>query len=68
MIIMSCHGFAKSSILSVILTRRNDLVPYYLSKVFVIFETEVCEVDNISIIVKEKINAAHSHQREIILT
>ena len=44
--IMLCHGFTKSSTLTVILTCRSALVPYYFSKGFVIFETEVGGVDN----------------------
>ena len=34
--ITSCHGFAKSSIFTVILTCLNCLVPYHLSKGFAI--------------------------------
>ena len=37
--IISCHGFVKSSSSKLILTLRNSLVPYYLSKGFLIFET-----------------------------
>ena len=55
--IMSFHGFAKSSILTVILTCRNALVPYYFSKGFFIVETEVGGVDNITISLKEQIDA-----------
>ena len=50
--IMSCHGFYKSSILTVILTLRSALVPYHLSKGFVIVETEVGGVGNIPMTVK----------------
>ena len=50
--IISCHGFVKSSISTVILTYHNALVPYYLSKGFFVVETEVGGVDNIPIIVK----------------
>ena len=52
--IMSCHGFVKSSISTYILTCYNSLVTYYISKGFVIIETEVGGVDNIPIIVKNK--------------
>ena len=34
--IMPCHGVSKSSILTFILTCHSVLVPYYLSKIFVI--------------------------------
>ena len=50
--IIPCYVFAKSSIYTVILTFHNSLVPYYYSKRFVVFETEVGGVDNIPIIVK----------------
>ena len=36
---MLCQGFSKSSILTVILTCCNALVPYFLFKGFVIVET-----------------------------
>ena len=65
--IMSGHGFVKSSISTFILTCRNALFPYYLSKGFFITETEVGGVDNIPIIVK-KINATHLHEEESLLT
>ena len=45
--IMSCHGFVKYSISTVILTFRNDLVPYYRFKGLVMVETIVGSVDNI---------------------
>ena len=51
--IMSCNGFVKSSISTIILTCCNALVPYYISKGFIIVETEVGDVDNISIILKK---------------
>ena len=38
--IISCHGFSKSSIITVIFTCRSSLVPYYLSKVFSVVETK----------------------------
>ena len=66
--IVSCHVFAKSSVLAVILTWHNALVPYYLSKVFVIVEIEVVGVDNIPISVKEQISAADLRKEEITLT
>ena len=50
--IMSCHGFVKSSVSTVILTCHNYLVMYYLSKGFVVVETEVGGVDNIPMFVK----------------
>ena len=58
--IMSCQGFLKYSLSTIILKCRNSLVPYYLSKGFVIFETEVSGVDNVNIIVK-KINDTNLH-------
>ena len=50
--IISYQGFAKYSVSSFILTCRNYLVPYYLSKLFFIVETEVGGVDDIPITVK----------------
>ena len=35
---MSCHGFSKLTTWTVIITCRSALVPYYLSKRFIIFE------------------------------
>ena len=58
--IMSCHGFVKSSVSTVILTCHNYLVMYYLSKGFVVVETEVGGVDNIPMFVKN--NATHLHE------
>ena len=51
--IMSCHGFVKYSISTVILTCFNAIVPHYLSEGFFIFETEMGFVDNITIIAKK---------------
>ena len=51
--IMECHGFDKYTISTVIFTCRSALVPYYLSKVFVVVETEVGGVDNIPTTVKK---------------
>ena len=45
--IMSCCGFSESPISTVILTFRVDSVTHYLSKVFVIIETEEGGIDNI---------------------
>ena len=64
---MSCHRFSKYSILAVILTCRNFLVPYYRYKIYIIVETEVGGVDNITTIVKEQANATNLHQEESIL-
>ena len=64
--IISCRGIFKSSISTVIFTCINDLVPYYLSKVFVINETEVGGFDDIKITVK-KINATRLHKEESLL-
>ena len=50
------------------MTCRNELVLYYISKGFIIFETEVGGFDNIPIIAKEKINATHLHQENSLLT
>ena len=51
--IMSFHRFFRSSISTFILTCRNALVPYYISKVFVTVEREVVGVDYIPITVKK---------------
>ena len=51
--IISYHGFYKYSILTVILKFHNALVPYDLSKGFLIVETEVGGVNNIPITVKK---------------
>ena len=66
--IMSCHGFYKYSIYTVILACWSALARYYISKGFVIVETEVGGVDNITITMKEQIHAAHLHQEESLLT
>ena len=60
--IMSCNGFDKSSILTVILTCRSDLVPHYLYKGFVIVEREEGGVDNITINTKMMIHDDDLHQ------
>ena len=65
--IMSCHGFSKSPILTVILSCLSDLFTYYLSKGFVIVETEEGGLDNISISLKKKVNAVNLHNEESIL-
>ena len=52
--IMPCHGFSKPSISTVISTCCSDLDPYYISKVFVIVETEVDGVHNIPMSIKNK--------------
>ena len=54
---MSCYGFDKYSISTMILTFRSALVPYYLTKVFVIVETEEGDVDNTPMSVKIQIRA-----------
>ena len=51
--IMSCHGIVKSSISTVIFTCCNSLVACYLSKGFLIIETEAGGVDIILIFVKK---------------
>ena len=51
--IISCHEFFEYLISTVILKYCNELFPYYLSKWFVIVETELGSVDNIPIIVKK---------------
>ena len=55
------HGFAKSSILVVILTCRSDIFPY-IFKGFVIVGTEEGVVDNIPTRVKIQIHADNLHQ------
>ena len=65
--IMSCHEFAKSTISTVILTWRNYLFSYYLSKGFVIIETEVSGFDNIPTTVK-KSALVILHQWDSLLT
>ena len=52
---MSCHGFVKSSILIVILTCRNSLVPYDLSKGYFVIETEAGGLDSIPKTAKRKL-------------
>ena len=51
--LMSCHGFSKYEILTVILEFLNSLVTYDLSKGFNIVETEVGGVDNIPTTVRK---------------
>ena len=61
--IISCHGFVKYYISTVILTCNNALVTYYPSKGVVMVETEVGGPDNIPIIAK-KSSATHLHEEE----
>ena len=65
---MSCHGFSKYSISTVILTCRSSIVTYYIYKVFVIVETEEVGLYNIPISVKNQINADGLHTEDILLT
>ena len=65
--IMSCHGFSKSSISTVILTCHSALVTYYLYKVFSVVKTEEVGIDNIPMTVKNKTNADNLYPKEILL-
>ena len=65
---MSYHEFSKSSISTVILTFRSTLVPYYLSKLFVVVETEEGGAYNIPMNVKMKIYTNNLHQDDSLLT
>ena len=65
--IMSCRGFVKYLLSTVILACCNALVPYHISKGFVIVETEVGGVDNIPIIMKKQNNATHLREEEILI-
>ena len=51
--ILSCHGISKYSISTGILTCCSALVIYYLSKLFIILETEEGALDNIVMSVKK---------------
>ena len=66
--IISYNGFFKYLISTVILPFCSDLVPYYLSLVFGVFETEEGAIDNIPMSVKSQIHADNLHQEENILT
>ena len=55
--IMSCHGFSKPTISTVIITCLSVLVPYYLSELFFIVEKEEGIFENIPEKVLNKINA-----------
>ena len=66
--IMSCHGFSKYSTSTVILTFRSALVPYYLSKGFVIVEKKEDSLDNIPMMTKNQINDDNLHPKYNILT
>ena len=66
--IMSCHGFLKSSILTVTLTYCSDQVSYDLSKGFFIVKIEEDGVNNIPMSVKIKTHADNVHQENSILT
>ena len=50
------------------MTRHSSLVPYYLSKVFVIVETKDSVLDNIPMNVKNQTNADNLHPEENLLT
>ena len=50
------------------MTFRSALVPYYLSKGFVVFESEEGDIDNIPMSVKIQIHADNLHQENSLLT
>ena len=54
--VMSCHGFSKDQLWTVILTCLSTLVPYHLSKGSVVLEIEEDGLDNVPGGVKNKIN------------
>ena len=54
MSIISCHVFSKYPISTVVISCRSPIVPYYLSKVFVVVKTEEGGLDNILTVVKIK--------------
>ena len=58
----------KSSISTVILTCLNALVPYFLSKGFIIVETEEGGLDNITMNVKMKIHADNIYHEDSLQT
>ena len=66
--IILCHGFTKSSISTVIFTCRSVLVPYYLSRVFVIVETEEGGIYNIHTSVKIQTRSEYLHKFDSLLT
>ena len=66
--IMSCHGFSKYSISTVILAFHISLVTYYIYKVFVIVETEEVGIYNIPISFKNQIDSDGVHTKDILLT
>ena len=65
---MSCYGYMKSSISTVMLTCHSALVPYCFSKGFFFFETKEGVIDNITMSVKNQINADNLHPEDSLLT
>ena len=65
--IMSCHGFSKSIISTVIIKCRSTLVAYYLSKGFLIFEKEEGKFENIPEKYLRKIYAYPLHDEDSLL-
>ena len=62
--IISCHGLVNYSIPKVILKFRSDLVTYYISKGFVIVETEEGVIDNTPTNVNIKIHDDSLHPED----
>ena len=60
--IMSCHDFSKVTTSTVILVCRSALVPYNLSKVFIIVEKLEDVFENITKPVFKKIYASPLHE------
>ena len=53
--IMSCRGFSKNILSTVILICHSARVPIYPYKLFIIVETEEASLDNVTVNVKKKI-------------
>ena len=64
---ISCPGFSKYSILTVVLTCLSALVPYYLSKTIFIAETEEGSFDIIPKNVYMQIHADNLHHEASLL-
>ena len=64
---ISCPGFSKYSILTVVLTCLSALVPYYLSKTIFIAETEEGSFDIIPKNVYMQIHADNLHHESSLL-
>ena len=66
--IMSCRGFSKKTLSTVILICHSARVPTYPYKLFIIVETEEASLDNVTVNVKKKIKYVGLYYGDSLLT